>query len=104
MEPPDRSQPRALADILASGPALGALKAAADLRVSLADAVRESLEGELRAQVLACNLREDGTLTVTAASAAWATRLRFEAERMLAGCRPLFPQASRVRVRVATET
>lgn len=99
----DPRQPRSLADLFGQGTALNALRKAADLRVSLASAVRGALEPELGAEVMSCNLREDGTLVVTASSAAWATRLRFEGERMLTACRLTFPAATRVRVRVATD-
>jgi hypothetical protein len=103
MSIPAKNQPRALADLFGGNPALSALSQAASLRVTLWEAVREALDEPLREQVLACNLRDDGTLVVTTASPAWAARLRFEAERMLDACRERFPGAVRVRVRISTE-
>lgn len=85
-----------------SGP-LDALAKAASSRLDLADGVRKRLPAELATAVAACNLRPDGTLVVTAASPEWAARLRFEAEGILAGCRPEWPAAARVRVRVGTD-
>lgn len=79
---------------------LGALARAASSRLDLADCVRKQLPGELAAAVSACNLRPDGTLVVTAASPEWAARLRFEADGILAGCRPQWPGAARVQFRV----
>jgi hypothetical protein len=104
------NRPRALGELLVRGLAgdatdaspLGALARAARSRLDLADGVRARLAPDLAAAVSACNLRPDGTLVVTAVSPEWAARLRFEADGILAGCRPDWPAASRVRVRVGT--
>ena len=103
MSTPPNKQPRVLADLFGRDTALGALSQAASLRVTLWEVVREALDEPLREQVLACNLRADGTLMVTTASPAFASRLRFEADRMLEACRERFPGATRVRVRISTE-
>ncbi|MDH5254452.1 MAG: DUF721 domain-containing protein, partial [Gammaproteobacteria bacterium] len=92
--------PRGLGELMALSSPLGDLAKAASSRVDLADCVRKQLPGELAAAVSACNLRPDGTLVVTAASPEWAARLRFEADGILAGCRPRWPEAARVRFRV----
>jgi hypothetical protein len=102
--------PRALGDLLKSGPAgepapanpLGALARAAESRLALTEEIRRQLPPDLAGGVDACNLRPDGTLVVTATSPDWAARLRFEAEGMLASCRAGWPAATRVRVRVGT--
>lgn len=104
MAGPESRQPRALAELFGRGTALNALREAADLRMSLVTVVRQALDADLGAEVMSCNLREDGTLVVTASSAAWATRLRFAGEQMLAACRKTHPGTTRVRVRVATES
>ncbi|MEO7387322.1 MAG: DciA family protein [Gammaproteobacteria bacterium] len=95
--------PRGLGELLALDSPLGALAKAAGRRLELADAVRKQLPTELAAAVASCNLRPDGTLVVTAASPEWASRLRFEADGILAGCRPFWPAAARIRFRVGTE-
>lgn len=95
--------PRGLGELLALSSPLGALAKAASSRLDLADCVRKQLPGELAAAVATCNLRPDGTLVVTAASPEWAARLRFEADGILAGCRPRWPEAARVRFRVGTD-
>ncbi len=82
---------------------LGVLAKAASSRLELADCIRKQLPVELAAAVTACNLRPDGTLVIMAASPEWAARLRFEAEGILAGCRPQWPEAARVRFRVGTD-
>ena len=50
--------------------------------------------------IVAANLREDGNLVVIAASSAWASRLRYETDTLLAAARDagLQPVACRIRV------
>lgn len=67
----------------------------------LAAALREGLDPQLAAELRSATLRADGTLVVLAASPAWAARLRFEEEALLARCRKRHPSAARVRIRVA---
>ena len=102
MSTTSRSGPRGLGELLAPGSPLGTLARAASSRLELADCVRQQLPPDLAAAVAACNLRPDGTLMVTAASPEWASRLRFEADGILAACRPQWPEAARVRFRVTT--
>ncbi|MBL8202174.1 MAG: DUF721 domain-containing protein [Chromatiales bacterium] len=103
MSTPPGNGPRGLGDLMASSGPLGALAKAASSRLDLADCVRKQLAGELAAAVTTCNLRPDGTLVVTTASPEWAARLRFESDGILAGCRPQWPEAARVRFRVGTD-
>ena len=62
--------------------------------------VSEALPGEYAGAIVAANLREDGDLVIIAASSAWASRLRYETDSMLAAARAvgLSPVACRVRV------
>lgn len=100
---PTRSGPQALGDLLKADSPLGALARAASSRLDLADCVRKQLPADLATAIVTCNLRPDGTLVVTAASPEWAARLRFEADRILSGCRADWPAAGRVRFRVGTD-
>lgn len=100
MSSPSRNGPRGLGELIAANSPLGALARAASSRLELADSVRKQLPPTLAAAIATCNLRADGTLVVTAASPEWAARLRFEADAILAGCRPTWPAAARVRFRV----
>ena len=50
----------------------------------LTDVLSAALPGDCDGAILAANVRDDGTLVVIAASSAWANRLRYEAELLLA--------------------
>jgi hypothetical protein len=52
-------------------------------------------------QLLACNVH-DGSLIVICGSSSWATRLRFESERLLAAAAESGIHVERLRVRVAS--
>ena len=82
---------------------LGRLAREAADRVALADCLREALGAELGHNLSAANLREDGTLVLLASGPEWATRMRFEADRLLRLCREKYPRAARVRVRVSQD-
>ncbi|MBL8225109.1 MAG: DUF721 domain-containing protein [Chromatiales bacterium] len=98
-----RGQPVNLGDLFRSpGSSLGGLARAAAGRMELLDLLRARLPAELQACLVGCNVRDDGTLVLTASSPAWAARLRFEAPGLLACCRERFPATARVRVRSAT--
>jgi len=58
------------------------------------------LPDEYAGAIVAANLREDGDLVIIAASSAWASRLRYEADALLAAAREagLSPSACRIRV------
>jgi hypothetical protein len=98
-----RGQPVNLGDLFRSpGSPLGGLARAAAGRVELLDLLRGRLPADLQACLVGCNVRDDGTLVLTASSPAWAARLRFESAGLLACCRERYPGAARVRVRSAT--
>jgi hypothetical protein len=61
------------------------------------------LPDEYAGAIIAANLRENGDLVVIAASSAWASRLRYETDALLAAAKGagLNPIACRVRVRQA---
>jgi len=58
------------------------------------------LPDEYASAIVAANLREDGDLVIIAASSAWASRLRYETDALLAAAREagLSPSACRIRV------
>ena len=66
----------------------------------LTDRLSRALPGDYAGAIVAANLREDAELVVIAASSAWASRLRYETETLLAAARDagLNPKACRVRV------
>ena len=63
--------------------------------------LQESLGAEAGAHVRAANIRDDGTLVVLASSPAWASRLRFEEDRLLAAARDSGADVSACQVRVS---
>ena len=50
----------------------------------LAQKLRLGLDPELGEQIVAVNVREDGALVVICESSAWAARLRYENDRLVA--------------------
>jgi len=60
----------------------------------------DGLPDEYAGAIVAANLREDGDLVIIAASSAWASRLRYETDALLAAAREagLSPNACRIRV------
>ena len=60
----------------------------------------KSLPDEYAGAIVAANMREDGELIVIVASSAWASRLRYETDALLAAARDagLEPSACRIRV------
>jgi hypothetical protein len=70
--------------------------AAAELTVALRGALPPDLATALRSASIA----DDGTLVVTTTSPVWASRLRFEADALLAACRVQHPATERIKVRV----
>jgi hypothetical protein len=67
----------------------------------LASALARALPPEEGAAILAANVREDGELVVLCQSSAWASRLRFCADALLAAARAQGAEASRCSVRVS---
>jgi len=66
----------------------------------LTEVLCKALPDDYTGAIVAANLRENGDLVVIAASPAWASRLRYETETLLAAARDagLEPVACRVRV------
>ena len=97
--------PRALGKVIEEalrepGGVLAGLAARADAQARLTDLLRAGLPERSAAHVVSCALQDDGTVSVSVDSAAWATRLRYEHERLLARARQLHPQARGIEVRV----
>jgi hypothetical protein len=67
----------------------------------LTGALVSALPPEEGAAVLAANVRDDGELVVMCRSSAWASRLRFSADTLLAAARTHGATVSRCSVRVA---
>jgi hypothetical protein len=67
----------------------------------LASALVRALPADEGASILAANVRDDGELVVLCRSPAWASRLRFAADAMLAAARARGADVSRCSVRVA---
>ena len=67
----------------------------------LASALARALSPEEGASIIAANIRDDGELVVLCRSSAWASRLRFASENMLAAARARGVDATRCSVRVA---
>ena len=67
----------------------------------LASALVGALPADEGASILAANVREDGELVVLCRSPAWASRLRFAADTLLAAARAHGAEASSCTVRVA---
>jgi len=68
-----------------------------ELTSRLASALPEDLSGA----IVAANVRENGELVVIAASSAWASRLRYESDALLAAARTAGVKAETCRVRVS---
>ena len=67
----------------------------------LATALARALPPEEGASILAANVRDDGELVILCSSSAWASRLRFAADTLLAAARAHGAEASSCSVRVA---
>ncbi len=67
----------------------------------LASALVRALPPEEGASILAANVRDDGELVVLCQSSAWASRLRFSADALLAAATAEGASVSRCSVRVA---
>ena len=69
----------------------------------LASALTGALPPELADGIIAANLRDNGELVVICSSSAWASRLRFESERILAVARNAGAAAETCTVRVSQQ-
>ncbi len=68
----------------------------------LSTALGLSLPAQLSEGIVAANLRDDGELVVICASSAWASRLRFEADQLVAAAREAGADVKSCTVRVST--
>ncbi len=82
-----------------SDSALGALAGRAASMVALKDRLAASLPADLGNHVTEASVNAENTLIVVCASAAWAARLRFHADALLAEARRGGFPAARCRVR-----
>ncbi len=93
---------KSLADLIsAPSGGLSSLAEAARVRAELGDYLRKHLDPAVAPGMIHCNIRDDQTLVVLAASPAWAARLRFEADQLMTLCRQCGIEARAVKVRVS---
>jgi len=83
-----------------SGDLAGLVRRARDLD-RLTRALIDALPGDQAGSILAANLRDDAELVVLAASPAWAARLRFEEETLMAAARSTGVEVRSCKVRVS---
>ena len=69
----------------------------------LTDALSAALPGDAGASIVATSIRDNGELVILCRSSAWASRLRFDADTLLAAARKFGVEASTCSVRVARE-
>jgi len=67
----------------------------------LTDVLSNALPESDRSAIVAANVREDGELVVICASSAWASRLRYETEVLLAAAKKAGVTAHTCRIRVS---
>jgi hypothetical protein len=67
----------------------------------LASALLRALPAEEGASILSANVRDDGELVILCRSSAWASRLRFSSDALLAAAKTCGAEVSRCSVRVA---
>lgn len=84
-----------------SGGELGDIVRRAREMGELTHVLSKALPAEYAGAIVAANLREDGDLVIIAASPAWASRLRYEAETLLEAARGAGLRANACRVRVS---
>ncbi len=63
----------------------------------------DSLAAEYAGAIAAANVRDDGGLVVIATSPAWASRLRYETDKLMAAARDAGCNVSHCRVRVSPQ-
>jgi len=67
----------------------------------LTDVLSGALPEAYRGAIVAANVREDGELVVICASSAWASRLRYETDKLLQATRDAGISAHTCRIRVS---
>ena len=70
----------------------------------LTDALRAELPADAAKHLLAANARDNGELVLICASSAWASRLRYESEKLVQAARSAGFMVDRARVTVSQET
>ncbi len=68
---------------------------------SLTGALQSALDPDIADHLLAANVRNDGELVIICQSSAWASRIRFEADALLAAAADAGFDANSVRVSVS---
>ena len=68
---------------------------------ALTDAIKNSLPPDYGAAILAANVRDETNLVVICQSSAWASRLRFEKDRLLEAARSTGARVEDCSVRVS---
>ena len=97
-----KNKPKSLSELIfRPGSALNDLARRAEASLDLAETLRAGLPREMSGELRSASLHDDGTLLVLAGSPAWAARLRFEGDALLARCRERHPQTKRIKVRVS---
>lgn len=69
----------------------------------LARSLQAALGGDAGASIRAANVRDDGTLVVLVCSSAWAARLRFETDKLMAAARDAGVVAASCKIRVSQD-
>ena len=67
----------------------------------LLQCLQQQLPDEIAANILSANVRDDGELVVLASSPAWAAKLRFEADELVAAARQSGADINSCKVRVS---
>ena len=81
---------------------LGGLVRRAQELGELTGTLSEALPADFAGAIVAANVRENGDLVVIAASSAWANRLRYESDALLATARDAGLTVTACRVRVSS--
>jgi len=71
---------------------------------ALTESLAAALPDDFAGSLVAANIRDDGELVVIAASPAWASRLRFETEKLIAAANQTDQQVTHCSVRVSHDT
>ncbi|MCH8248026.1 MAG: DUF721 domain-containing protein [Proteobacteria bacterium] len=82
---------------------LGTLISRARRMAQLTDIICSALPESDRIAIVAANVRDDGELVIICASSAWASRLRYETDRLLQAAKDAGVSAHTCRVRVSQQ-
>ena len=67
----------------------------------LVHSLQQSLPSDMADSILAANIRDTGELVILASSPAWAAKLRFEADTLIAAARESGAEVTSCKVRVS---